>query len=103
MRDTMLAYFNGKPSTPFTVPQGVQKGRVCYTVPGQKGCVITVEDYYITGTVPTVSGDDRQEQPPAVVTPAKPAQQAQQAKPPPAQAPPKPTKNDNKGGNGRKN
>jgi len=95
MRDTMLAYFNGQPSTRFEVPAGVQRGRVCYRVPGQNTCAITVEDYYVTGTAQVEGGDNRGQRQPAVATPAKPPQQA---KPAPT---PKPTKNDNKGNNGR--
>jgi membrane peptidoglycan carboxypeptidase len=96
MRDTMLAYFDGRSSTRFAVPAGVQRGRICYTVPGQRGCAMTVDDYYIPGTVPAQNGDDRS-QPPAALTPAKPSQQV---KPSPT---PKAPKNNNRNdrGNGR--
>jgi hypothetical protein len=69
----MLAYFDGRPSTRFAVPPGVQRGRICYTLPGQRTCAMTVEDYYIPGSVPPPNGDDRAP-PPAVLTPAKPSQ-----------------------------
>jgi len=98
MRDTMVSYFNGRPSTPFAVPQGVQRGRVCYTVPGQKGCATTADDYYVTGTAQPAPGDDRA-QPTPVATPAKPSQPSPPSKP---EAAPKPSKNEPKNnGNGR--
>jgi membrane peptidoglycan carboxypeptidase len=96
MRDTMLAYFNGRPSTRFDVPQGVQRGRICYTVPGERGCAMAVEDYYIPGTV-QVDGDNRGQAQPqqATVTPQKPSQQ------PKPQPTPKPSRNNGNGNNGR--
>jgi membrane peptidoglycan carboxypeptidase len=96
MRDTMLAYFDGARASRFQVPPGVQRGRVCYTIPGQRGCAMTVEDYYITGTVPGSGDDARSPQQPATVTPARP-----QTKPSPT---PRPNRNErDRGNNGRGN
>jgi membrane peptidoglycan carboxypeptidase len=72
MRDTLVAYFNGRGATRFTVPSGVQKGRVCYTVSGERGCAMTVEDYYITNSG---TGSEPRGQAPAIATPSRSGQQ----------------------------
>jgi hypothetical protein len=57
---------------------------------------MTVEDYYITGTVPGSGDDARSPQQPATVTPARP-----QTKPSPT---PRPNRNErDRGNNGRGN
>jgi membrane peptidoglycan carboxypeptidase len=74
MRDVLLAYFGGRPSTPFQQPPGIVRSRICVSGPDvPRTCV---DDLFLRAAV--------QGQPPASSEPAQPAQR--QASSPATQA-----------------
>jgi membrane peptidoglycan carboxypeptidase len=80
MRDTMVAYFAGKPSTLFSQPQGVVRASVCFpnVSPVSGRCSSIIQDFFLKGSpasVSTVRGPEGLGQPTIPPQAIKPTQQ----------------------------